>query len=319
VSRLNRSLVILAAVLAVVVLPASPALAQYAPCDPSTLPAAQLTGVPSIAVEGRDYYLGFSATEATDGQRSVSGDYTVTLSEGGRPYWSGTVDQYEPDRTVLLHVNAGQGQITVTASWPEQDFSSPDACQRVVTRVVPDRRGRAIGRPRVHAGGDIATVTLQKARTPGCSSRYAVAPLLLSIKARKASNWTYVAVSDQCDGWDDDRGGTSSFDLIRQDAAELIFQPSTERTSTKFYSYRLAHARFAKDNTVVPRKLIEKGTIRVRAVHYRARRVYGFHPSGRINDEYWNYCVNEGKRTWMHNGNPYCWMPAGTDRRVSLR
>jgi hypothetical protein len=57
----------------------------------------------------------------------------------------------------------------------------------------------------------------------------------------------------------------------------------------------------------------------VKTRHIPSRRVYGFMPSGNTNDEYWNYCVNEGKKVWMHNGNPYCIRPGSTTRYVTVR
>jgi hypothetical protein len=53
--------------------------------------------------------------------------------------------------------------------------------------------------------------------------------------------------------------------------------------------------------------------------HHKAYRVFAFHPNGRTNDEYWNWCVNEGRQTYMRNGNAFCWSPAYTDASVRFK
>jgi hypothetical protein len=130
-----------------------------------------------------------------------------------------------------------------------------------------------------------------------------------------------VAVADQCVGW---RGSAYGhhFQLRAKslDRRVLLFVPRTPvRNGREDFHYRVSRATVADDGSVTLGQTLRRGVLRVTTSHYPRERVYGFKPNGQINDRYWNYCVNKGKKVWMHNGNPYCIDPAFTYRSVRLR
>lgn len=99
----------------------------------------------------------------------------------------------------------------------------------------------------------------------------------------------------------------------------LFVARTPSRNGREDFNYKVSRAPVADDGSVAPGSTLRRGVLRVKTTHYPRERVYGFKPNGEINDRYWNYCVNEGKKVWMHNGNPYCIDPAFTYRRVRLR
>ncbi|WP_028061173.1 hypothetical protein [Candidatus Solirubrobacter pratensis] len=108
-------------------------------------------------------------------------------------------------------------------------------------------------------------------------------------------------------------------------AAELIRSAGsrrpytgTQRNSRTDFSFRIASATLSDDGNVTITKTLRRGVLRVTTSHYKAERVYAM-KGERTNDDYWNYCVNEGKKVWMHNGNAYCIRPGFTYRSVRLR
>lgn len=309
------------AALAASLLASSSALAQAPACDPASAPVATFSGLPAELVVGRDHR--FTVEETNEGLGWPTSDFTMAMTHAGEVFWSGVVSQWD-DAELYVRADPGDGPITVSATYTEfrMDASPGQAmeCHRVLSHTMGNVPGVRMPRSRVWAKFEEAHFVLRGVGQ--CEARYAPSPVILSVKPRNRSRWTRVGASDQCLGWDRSASG-SQFSLAVDpvgidDFKHLTFVPRTpRRDSVKLFNFRLSRARVAGEQLVAA-GTIRKGLIRVRTEHYPRERVYGF-IDGEINDRYWNFCVNKGKQTWMHNGNPYCIDPAFTYRTVSLR
>jgi hypothetical protein len=301
------------AVLLTGLLGAQDAHAAGSPCDPATPAAARFVGLPPVMIEGRFHTFGID--DNADANSLVTSDYSVTMSESGEVFWSGTVGQYDTD-DLQMEADAKDSPLTVSVSFTETDYSQPSAqwdCQRIVSVTLPHRPGAPMPRPKIHAGSDLATFTIPKLSS--CTQRYDPSPLRLQVKPKGARHWTTVTAADGCDGWDRTRTGPGFTLHTYSDVTprEMDFESRTGGNSVRFFAVRLTR-RFRGHS-----QRLLRGFLRVRTHHYKRERVYAVKPDGSTNDEYWNYCVNEGKKTWMHNGNAYCISPAYTEHTITLR
>lgn len=206
---------------------------------------------------------------------------------------------------------------TVTVAWEDRDPAhSYDWCRSVLTRTVERVVGAAIAQPpRVDDWGDsVGFVLPQPSR---CVERFAPTPVLLAVR-RKAGRWATFTATDQCIGWDRPRSVNASFRISRVTSDELGFEPYTpDRTGVKVYEFRLSRARLVAGRLVAG-ATIQHAWLVTYTTRTPARRVYAWN-GDQVNDEYWNYCVNRAKQTWMDHGNAYCVRPGSTTRETWLR
>lgn len=234
------------------------------------------------------------------------------------------IDASIGEAKLFIRSDPDDAPLTVSATYTEYRtdtvYPQPPECQRVISTTMPGVPGLLAGAPRVRAHYEEGQFTLRAPDT-GCATRYATEPVAVSVKPKTRRRWATVAVVDQCVGW---RGSASGHHFrlkpLGDNGRTMLFVARTpSRNGREDFNYKVSRAPVADDGSVALGSTLRRGVLRVKTTHYPRERVYGFKPNGEINDRYWNYCVNEGKKVWMHNGNPYCIDPAFTYRRVRLR
>jgi hypothetical protein len=187
--------------------------------------------------------------------------------------------------------------------------------------TMPGVPGRSPGTPRVltphHQEGQFR---LRRTAAEGCRANVAQDPVAVSVKAKRKKRWVTVATADQCDGWRSSRTGNHvCLKPLSYSPDTLLFVPHTpRRDGREDFNYKISRAVVSNKGKVTLGRTLRRGVLRVETSHDPAERVYAMKPNGEINDRYWNYCVNEGKQTWMNHGNAYCVQPSWTGRTVRL-
>jgi hypothetical protein len=303
---------------------ATPAAAQEAaPCDPASTPTARLKGLPDLLVQGR-WHRFTVADEDKDYDGMPDADYTVTMAENGQVFYTATFDQYDKVGPLFVRADAGDGPITVTVAYTEpRSYGDAPDCARTISKTMGNIHRRDIpGAPKASAAGSKAVFRLRN--VANCSTRYAPTPVIVSVKPTGGRRWKTVAAVDQCAGWQGDYLGPGQFELWPPTGRTLQFLPRTPaRNSVKTFKWKISRANVTESGNAPGGKAtagrtLSKGVITVRTQHTPARRVYAWH-GYQVNDEYWNYCVNEAQDVWMDHGNAYCIRPGHTSRKVSLR
>jgi hypothetical protein len=290
-----------------VALPTATSLAAGEPsCSPDTDPVATFAGLPHQVVTGRIYR--FNLTNEGLGVGSVHSDQIeVEMSEAGAPFFKTLVNAWSLPAELGVRADAGDGPLTITARYIEyQILPDGEVCGRTISRVIQPIRGRKMPKPSVSVRGDRVVFALK--RPSRCSLTYAPTPVSLRVKAPRAKRWVSVDASDQCYGWD--RKSARGPGLrIHEDRGRLIADLLTpRRNGVSKFRYEIRSQKGA----------LKRGVIRVTTKHKPAERIYSMTPDGRINDRYWNYCVNSGRTAWMDNGNAYCLTRSSTRRRVTI-
>lgn len=202
-------------------------------------------------------------------------------------------------QTNRMDVARGDGPVRIVVSWEDQYASEP--CRRFSEAVIETGEGRepqASTKRRggwVYPGGAYDCVTYSGAKVTiavwgeGTRESFLQPSLCTSAFSRR---------------------GNSGYFTIEPTKYGARFSPRAN-TSDDDWAFRYTVS--------FDRRVVDRGRISVANSYRAGYRVYGFHGDGSINDEYWNYCVNEGKTVWMHNGNPYCRKPASRRQRVTLR
>jgi hypothetical protein len=287
-----------------------------APCDPATEPFVAFQGLPDELVIGRQHLFRLNNADHVGYPKTYVETAAVTMTDVfGNPFWSAQVGvgNYDEGEALYIQADNGDQQLTVTATYDEATKATsypirPDSvCTRTISKTMPPTFGQTYPTGKIRAGYESVDFRLE--HPEGCKKFYELVPAKLRVKPLKARRWTTtIKTDDQCDGWPDDGNGPS-YELV-SDGQTMTFEPRTRaRNGVKWFRYQLT----AADGS------FQSGRIRVTTTHYSMRRIYGFHPDGSLNDEYWNTCVNEGRTVWMHNGNPYCIESGATFRAVKLR
>jgi hypothetical protein len=302
---------------------AAQAQETYPPCPPDQVPAKQFHGLPESLVYSRPAEFTVVDTEREDSYMRTAHAVNVVMTDAQGQQFFTQNDVYEWD-TLAIRSDPGDGPLTVTATFTEftSSYRNTSACTRTIAKTMPSVPGSAIARPKVSAKYEQADFDLRQ--PAGCRQKYAPTPIAVLVKPAGGRAWTRMVASDQCAGWDHESKQGPGFRLVRDEIDigkddVLTFQPRTAaRDSIKFFRFRIVALR-SESGTLVDGRVLRSGRLRVRTSHEPATRVYATKKDGSINDRYWNYCVNEGKKVWMSNGNAYCIDPAFTYRAVSLR
>jgi hypothetical protein len=295
----------------------------YPPCDAGQVPAKQFQGLPASLVWGRAAEFNVTDTEREDSymRSAYAVNVVMTDAQGQQFFAANDVYDWQP---LQIRSDPGDGPLTVAATFTEftSSYRNTSACTRTITKTMPSIAGATIPAPAVSAKYEQADFDLRQ--PSGCQQKNAPSPIAVLVKPSGARSWTRMVASDQCAGWDQESKQGPGFRLVRDeidvdDDDVLTFQPRTAaRDSVKFFRFRVVALR-ADGPELVDGRVLRSGTLRVRTSYEPAVRVYATRKDGSINDRYWNYCVNEGKQTWMSNGNAYCIEPSSTYRAVSLR
>lgn len=175
----------------------------------------------------------------------------------------------------------------------------PASWKVVDTRRFPD--------PIVRTSGEHVEFSLTRIADGTCTRRYERAPIAVRVRQRSGRRMVVKAhADDPCRGfetWTDSLrspwwrtfhfGGMSDYSPRR--TLTLALQWPEKKSATWSYDYVVRAGR-----------AVQRGVIQARSVYHPAERVYAWLPGGQVNDDYWNICVNDGKRIAMHNGNAYC-------------
>ena len=197
----------------------------------------------------------------------------------------------------------GDGPVKIVVSWEEDTYSTsgPTRCRRYSEAIIETGPGiRPIFKTR-RSG-----VWLYPGPKQRCE---ALADAHVRIKVAGERTRETFSQPGVCTG-ESSRRGDSRYFRIAVTGGGAKFVPLKARTNEDWQFRYTAY---------VGGKVRKRGRIAVTNVYRPGRRVYGFHANGSLNDEYWNYCVNEGKTVWMHNGNPYCIRPSYRSQRVVMR
>jgi len=205
-------------------------------------------------------------------------------------------------QTNPLDVARGDGPVRIVVSWESEVFSDDGApCRQYSEAVIETGEGRkpkATTKRRgewVYPAGAYDCLTYSGAR--------------VTISVRGEGTGESFLQPGLCTS-SYSRRGNSTYFAIAPSRLGAKFSPR-KNTSDDDWAFRYTVA--------FDRRVVDRGRISVANSYRAGYRVYGFHSDGSINDEYWNYCVNEGKTVWMHNGNPYCRKPAWRRQRVTFR
>jgi hypothetical protein len=307
-----------------------PAAAQAppAPCDPASVPVASLHGLPDELIFGRDHVFNLSDNYEVGWATT---DYQVTMSENGIIFWSGAVDEIDVSidsaPNLFIRSDPGDQPLTVSVAYTEYRLDAPitaDAtCQRVVAKTMPGIEGQPPRTPVVrNPHRQEGQFRLRAPDGDGCETTYAPTPVAVSVRPKGSRRWTTAATHDQCVGWRgvSEPGRRFRLRSLGDLGRTLLFVPRTpRRDGIEDFAYKVSRATVADDGHASVGRTLRRGTLRVTTRHEPRERVYGFHSDGSLNDRYWNYCVNRGKKVWMDDGNPYCIDPASTTRKVDLR
>lgn len=308
-------------------------------CDPAEGLTVGFSGLPARTIGGRTYI----ATVDTNGGLADSG--TVTVSADGRSLGRLALDGVDLFVGADFHFTASPGTrqvtlaATVVASRWNIEAGAFTPCQVSTTAYLAGATGRAMPAPSVGLSKrgvwvddewvddhGSRTVAFRLARPASCADSYALSPVAVRVRLKGIKKWATLETYDQCSGW----GTNSTLGAQRRakglrlgiddysgydDPYTAYFVPLTgDKNSTKRYQYEI---RTADPNTGRLGRTLRKGGIKVKTTSRSARRVYAT-KGGRINDEYWNYCVRNGEEVWMHNGNAYCIRAGETKRKITL-
>lgn len=268
-----------------------------ASCPSDSPPTAHLAGLPDVLIHGRWHWFTVRTTSR------VEAGYDVAMADAaGTVFYSTTGWHPRQDGALGIRSDPGDGPLTVAVAY-EEPLNPP--CRRVISKTMTSVNGRPMPAPAVSARYEEARFTIR--HRPDCRRDYAPSPLRAQVKVVGASRWTVVRSPDQYDGWA--KGARGRLFDLETSGRMLTFVPKTpRRDAVDFFRYRMR----------VNGRTVASGRIRVRTSHYVEEQVFAYDRSGATNDEYWNYCVNEGKTVWMQDGNPYCISPAFTYRAVHL-
>lgn len=145
-----------------------------------------------------------------------------------------------------------------------------------------------------------------------CENGYQATPLVVAVRAKSSQRWTSARVADQCKGWPKRRYRGANFalearsGLLEENRKILTFVPHTKGTGTSKFDLVIRDSKGQR---------VTGGTVTVTTTHHPAFRVYAW-VNGKENDDYWNYCVNDGMPVYMQNGDAYCISAAWTSRKV---
>jgi len=335
-----------------VLTPSAHAEGDSDPCNPTEgeVYPVTLEDVPTTAITDRKYTVSLDyGYFYDDGGNKVAPDSgSISATKDGQPFGSTTFSRkvmnektpgifFRPDSPAKLFILTGT--VTYKGVYNPNTGMSDATCTLTTTKSLSIKKSRAMPVPTtVKKGGiylpdanlnstfvddpDSPTMGIRIARPSQCAATYSPSPIALRIRARGVKKWTTFSTKDQCSGWPHKVvygsklaiGTTYSTEYDFGNPYTAYFIPKTgNKNSTLRYQYEVR----ALNSSGRVGRMLRRGGITVKTKVTHDRRVYAWHGS-RPNDEYWNYCVNKGKQTWMHNGNAYCIRPGSTKRAVTL-
>lgn len=285
----------------------------------------QFHGLPQSLVQGREAT--FRVTRS-DVLNTVTGvDVTVTGDRGDvvlsgvnaplKQTYSLAAGSDDSVLTVTAVVHVHSDDVPLGADYETVTWGPID-CTSTITADVAALPGRTLPHQpaltRDWGGSQAFKLFVPRA----CAATYEPSPVEVSVRAKGSARWLSVRSTDECFGWDAQIHSTSfalTFDwLISSEHNALQFTPHTPATNnTRYYQYRLSRL---SSPSLSPKGVLLHGEFKVVTTHVPPRRVYAWN-GWNVNDEYWNYCVNNGKQTWMDHGNAYCVRPGSTTRTVT--
>jgi hypothetical protein len=295
---------------------AMPAVASADPCPPGTEPALEMKAPERVAV-GRQGYI-----TVTDGFGDPTGPENARidmLDEQRQPFFTHVFTEddlfrikYEfEDMVLFVRLDAGDLWADIRLAATQNYFQSQPpygygTCESVQERRVTPLSAAEEVHPRVTIveSGDLARLRI--VHPQGCEVA-PVRPLVLRVRhGRESARFT---LADSCDderqGWRR-KGRVTGISVrgsrTRRSELRLNLSAASWRDSEQPYKLTVLY-----DGRLVATRWAE-----VLAYIIRARRVW------EGTDEFWNYCVNEGKRTWSSGGRLYCIRPGSRDRWISL-
>jgi hypothetical protein len=272
---------------------------QNAPACSSSLTT--VVGPPGRVVSGRPVAVSWHGSQEAP---PVGATLTQTAS-GGTP----SSRTFSGRGSVVLRPTIATSPLRVNLRWTEKgEYSFDEACTGERNWTVRAVRG---DRPRVRVlRTDAETRTLRFAVPDSC---IATRRKRITVTVRGGGRARHARLAWACGSfsarprslnglWLKARGGAGV------KAAELDLEAGA------YGNYR---RRFAVTVKGAGRTWRRHAT--VRSTHVSSERVYAWKPDGESNDDYWNYCVNGARQTWMHNGNAYCILPGYNDQTVSIK
>jgi len=219
------------------------------------------------------------------------------------------------------------GRLTVAVTYGlesrydlDQDATLPP-CRTVTRKSWRVVRLKRFPRLDVQDYGEKVEFSLDAIPRRQCFETYERTPITVRVRQRGGRKLVVAArADDPCRGFDTWTemdattpwwrtfyfGGTDAFGPRR--SLTLSLQWPEKKSAAWTFDYTVT----------VGKKASQRGVIRVRTKYHPAERIYAWLPGHRVNDDYWNICVNEGRPTAKHNGNAYCNVGGYSDRSLRI-